>query len=242
MIEKTEPPGKSNSDQRELYAHGYDSAQTLKLHASRTADKQAGWFLPYLQPGMTLLDCGCATGSITVGLAKVVAPGQVTGVDISDIEIERAQARAAEAGAIGDYEFLKSRARSNEALLFDEGFIHRVVQFYGSAAEEPNPKRISRYVNLLPKPDYVIFVNAPAEICERRIYERGIWERLQNKSKQEVTTFVANCGTCVKFAVEQICRNGWSVIAVDNSGDAPAPATRALRRALSLVPLNGQGH
>jgi SAM-dependent methyltransferase len=47
---------------------------------------------------MTLLDCGCATGSITVGLAKVVAPGQVTGVDISDIEIERAQARAAEAG------------------------------------------------------------------------------------------------------------------------------------------------
>jgi thymidylate kinase len=144
--------------------------------------------------------------------------------------------------AVGDYEFLKSRARSNEALLFDEGFIHRVVQFYGSAAEEPNPKRISRYVNLLPKPDYVIFVNAPAEICERRIYERGIWERLQNKSKQEVTTFVANCGTCVKFAVEQICRNGWSVIAVDNSGDAPAPATRALRRALSLVPLNGQGH
>lgn len=47
---------------------------------------------------MVLLDCGCATGSITVGLAKVVAPGQVTGVDISEIEIERAQVRAAEAG------------------------------------------------------------------------------------------------------------------------------------------------
>lgn len=143
---------------------------------------------------------------------------------------------------IGDYEFLRSRTRPNEALLLDEGFVHRVVQFYGSAVEEPNPKRIARYVDLLPKPDYVIFVNAPAETCERRIYKRGIWERLQSKSKQEVTTFVANCGTCVKFAVEQICRNGWTVIAVDNSADAPTPASRALRLALSLVPLNGQGH
>ena len=88
----------NNPDQGEVYAHGYDSALTLKFHASRTADKQAGWFLPYLQPGMTLLDCGCASGSITLGLAKVVAPGQVTGVDLSEIEIERAQARAAEAG------------------------------------------------------------------------------------------------------------------------------------------------
>jgi len=141
---------------------------------------------------------------------------------------------------IGDYEFLKSRALPNEALLFDEGFVHRVVQFYASSAEEPNRKRISQYVSLLPRPDYVIFVNAPPEICERRIYQRGIWERLQSKSKQEVTTFVANCGACVKFAVEQICRNGWTVIAVDNSADAPASANRALRRALSLIPLNGQ--
>jgi ubiquinone/menaquinone biosynthesis C-methylase UbiE len=46
---------------------------------------------------MTLLDCGCAAGSITLGLAKAVKPGQVTGVDISEIEIERARKRASEA-------------------------------------------------------------------------------------------------------------------------------------------------
>jgi ubiquinone/menaquinone biosynthesis C-methylase UbiE len=43
---------------------------------------------------MTLLDVGCASGSITIGLAKAVEPGQVTGVDISKIEIERGQERA----------------------------------------------------------------------------------------------------------------------------------------------------
>ena len=97
MTDKKSRPHTDNPDHHEEYAHGYDSALTLKLHASRTVDNQAGWFLPYLQPDMTLLDCGCATGSITVGLAKTVALGQVTGVDISEVEIERARERAAEA-------------------------------------------------------------------------------------------------------------------------------------------------
>ena len=69
---------------------------TTKWFTSRTADKQASWFLPYLKPGITLLDCGCSSGSITVGLAKAVEPGQVIGVDISEIDIRRAQERTAE--------------------------------------------------------------------------------------------------------------------------------------------------
>ena len=92
MSDKIEQADSDGADQSNEYAHGYDSAMTLKLHASRTVDRQAGWFLPYLRPGMTLLDCGCASGSITVGLTKVVEPDQVTGVDISQIEIERAAA------------------------------------------------------------------------------------------------------------------------------------------------------
>lgn len=88
----------------ETYAHGYDSALTLKMHTSRTVDKQAGWFLPHLKPGMTLLDCGCGSGSITIGFAEVLTPGQIIGVDISEAEIERARQRANEAG-INNIEF-----------------------------------------------------------------------------------------------------------------------------------------
>ena len=72
------------------YVYGYDSAMTMSGFTNRTAEKQAGWFLPYLKPGMTLLDVGCASGSITFGLAKAVEPGQVIGIDISEVEIERA--------------------------------------------------------------------------------------------------------------------------------------------------------
>lgn len=129
MMEKSEPGNKNNSDQSEAYAHGYESALTQKLHVSRTANKQASWFLPYLQSGMSLLDCGCATGSITVGLAAVVAPGQVTGIDISAIEIQRAGARAAEAGmrnvsfAVGNIYQLDFPDNSFDAL-----FCHNVLE------------------------------------------------------------------------------------------------------------------
>lgn len=85
-----------NSKAGQEYIYSDDSATTLKLHAGRTAETHASWFLPYLKQGMSLLDCGCGSGSITVGLSKAVAPGQVTGVDISETEIERARAKAKE--------------------------------------------------------------------------------------------------------------------------------------------------
>ena len=88
-------PDNNKGDQE--YIYDYNSDMTTKYHGGRTAKKQAGWFLPYLQQGMKLLDCGCGPGSITVGLAKEVEPGCVTGVDISEIDIERAQKSAAEA-------------------------------------------------------------------------------------------------------------------------------------------------
>ncbi len=50
-------------------------------HADRTAESQASFFLPHLRPGMSLLDLGCGPGTITVGLAAAVAPGQTVGID-----------------------------------------------------------------------------------------------------------------------------------------------------------------
>ena len=50
--------------------------------ARRLAVRDAEFLLPYLKPGLRLLDLGCGPGSITIGLAGIVAPGEVVGVDI----------------------------------------------------------------------------------------------------------------------------------------------------------------
>lgn len=67
-------------------------------YATRTAEHQAAFVLPYLRPGMNLLDIGCGPGTITLGLAKAVAPGHVTGLDHDSTHIAAAQALAAERG------------------------------------------------------------------------------------------------------------------------------------------------
>lgn len=60
---------------RATYQHGHHSS-VVADHAKRTAEVAASFFLPFLEPGMRLLDVGCGPGSITSGLAQRVAPGE----------------------------------------------------------------------------------------------------------------------------------------------------------------------
>jgi ubiquinone/menaquinone biosynthesis C-methylase UbiE len=82
----------------DLYAWEGDSrAQQTYLQVRRAA-QWVGFFLPHLQPGFSVLDCGCGQGSITLDLAELVAPGTVVGVDMDVSQLEIARQAATERG------------------------------------------------------------------------------------------------------------------------------------------------
>ena len=113
---------------QERYTHGYGTAIVAHM-AQRTAEREAAFFLPHLRPGMRLLDLGCGPGTITLGLARAVAPGEVVGVDIAPGQVDRARALVAEQG-VANVRFAVARA---EALpfpdgSFDAGFEHAVLE------------------------------------------------------------------------------------------------------------------
>ncbi|HBE19392.1 MAG TPA: hypothetical protein DEG17_27460 [Cyanobacteria bacterium UBA11149] len=83
---------KINSE-TERYSGAYGGI-TLNSFSERKASKEAEFFLPYLSPQMELLDCGCGPGTITVDLAKIVAPGEVIGIDIEDSQFIIGQKKA----------------------------------------------------------------------------------------------------------------------------------------------------
>ena len=109
------------------YTHGHHET-VLRSHTWRTAENSAGYLLPHLRPGMSLLDVGCGPGTITVDLARSVAPGRVVGIDASEAVLDRARTEAANGGvgvefAIGDVYALDLPDGS-----FDVVHAHQVLQ------------------------------------------------------------------------------------------------------------------
>ena len=91
MSDEAKPP--------EVYSLGNNAAWQTRM-AGRSAAQFAAHLLPHLRPGLRVLDAGCGPGSITLGLAEAVAPGEVVGVDEDETAIDAARAAAAVAGVV----------------------------------------------------------------------------------------------------------------------------------------------
>ena len=85
------------SGTRATYTHGH-AEPVLRSHRWRTAENSAAHLLPHLRPGATLLDVGCGPGTITVDLARRVAPGQVIAVEVDDAALDLAREQASSQG------------------------------------------------------------------------------------------------------------------------------------------------
>lgn len=77
-----------------VYTHGHHES-VLRSHRWRTAANSAAYLVPHLKSGMSLLDIGSGPGTITMDLARLVAPGMLTACEVSASALELAQAEAA---------------------------------------------------------------------------------------------------------------------------------------------------
>lgn len=82
---------------QETYTISDPDAQRLYTGVRR-ANQWVPFFLPHLHSGMSLLDCGCGVGSITLDLAAIVAPGRVVGLDLDERQLALARRAAAQRG------------------------------------------------------------------------------------------------------------------------------------------------
>ena len=63
----------------------------VELLEQRTVETTTAYLLPYLKRGQYVLDLGCGTGSITRGIAELVYPGMVLGIDRDEGQIVKAR-------------------------------------------------------------------------------------------------------------------------------------------------------
>jgi SAM-dependent methyltransferase len=120
--------GSASSAGRDTYTHGHEDA-VLRSHRWRTPENSAAYLLPHIRPGQHVLDIGCGPGTLTVGLARLVSPGEVVGIDIAESVVAEAAAHAAEARVtnvsfrVGDF-----REAGLDPASFDVVHAHQVLQ------------------------------------------------------------------------------------------------------------------
>lgn len=153
-------------DNLETYTHGHSDG-VIAAHATRTVENSAGFLAPHLESGMSLLDFGCGPGSITIGLAAAVAPGEVVGIDANDAALDSARRLAAdrgssnlsfEAGDVYRLEFTDGR--------FDIAYGHQVLQHLARPRQALGEvRRVLRPGGLLAvrDVDYATIVHSPRD-------------------------------------------------------------------------------
>ena len=132
------------------YTMGY-SEEFRQLLERRSAETHARYLLPHLKPGMKVLDFGCGPGTVSVGLAKAIEPGELHGVDVKESEIDLARSAAAAGGHanatfhVGDVTALPFEDDS-----FDVAHCHAVLMHV------PNTQAVLAEVKRVLKPGGII--------------------------------------------------------------------------------------
>ena len=142
-------------ERTERYMHGYED-WTREWMARRTAASELGFLLPHLAAGMTVLDCGCGPGSITAGLAELVSPGEVIGLDIEERQLEAAR-RLARERSLGNLRFVQG---SVYELPFPDASFDVVVAHF-VLEHVSDPRRALREIRRVVRPGGIAAIKDP---------------------------------------------------------------------------------
>ena len=137
------------------YSPGH-SRNATDFMANRTLESHGQFFAAYLSAGVSVLDCGCGPGTITVGLAEKVRPGRVVGVDIGNSQIARALATAAERGVKNlNFQVADCYSLPFDDESFDRIFCHALIEHL------PEPVRGLMELHRVLKPGGLVGICSP---------------------------------------------------------------------------------
>ena len=121
---------------------------------------------------------------------------------------------------VGTDALFRRRARTAEVLIVDEGYLHRAVQLFTSPGERATTAVVASYLTSIPPPALAVLVDAPPDVCTRRVAGRGVWPAFTGRTEDEVAAFVENAAITTGVVAEAWAALGNRIVTVDNSGSS----------------------
>ncbi len=123
---------------------------------------------------------------------------------------------------IGIHEIVRRRASSTQCILLDEGTLHTAHHIFVHVSVEPDPRKLSAMVRLLPLPDVAVYVQQDEAVLMERTLLRG-HKRISHGSYSNAERFVKHA-----VAVFEQIRQGPllenKLLVVDSHGEITVPS------------------
>ncbi|MDX2246064.1 MAG: AAA family ATPase [Bacteroidia bacterium] len=119
-------------------------------------------------------------------------------------------------GAI--YELAQEIMPSNAYLLLDEGFCQKVLNLFVSVHKDPNLDKVKKYLEMIPQPDTILFIQTDPTLAFDRMKVRGrAIKRLFNASDDELKTFLVNAKISMDFVTQHLGSSLSRLVILDNT-------------------------
>lgn len=117
------------------------------------------------------------------------------------------------------YEIFAKNSSSGDILVFDEGFLQKVITLFAYGEGDVSNNIIEKYLSLIPLPDMVVIVKADFETCCERIKYRdsGPPKRLLDLRDEEIKSFFKKCNKYIEYLSETLSEKKIRIVSIDNS-------------------------
>jgi ubiquinone/menaquinone biosynthesis C-methylase UbiE len=107
-------------------------SRTEEILSKRRLDAEIPELKKFLKPGLKVLDVGCGPGTITLGVAEAVNPGEVVGIDTAKHRVDEAREGAAKISHPGNITFQVGDSHHLDFPdnTFDVVYSHTVLHFF----------------------------------------------------------------------------------------------------------------
>jgi thymidylate kinase len=111
--------------------------------------------------------------------------------------------------------------RNKDFILLDEGFVFLGCYFHVNLHYKNgfNKKKLEKYINKIPRPDYLIYVQTNFQTAIERMMKRAITRSVAKFNDEQIKNYYLNSFMYFETAAEELEKRGVKVIRICNDSD-----------------------